>query len=147
MTVASRADLMREFVECLESRKADKALSLCTEGITWETPMGTFKGAESMKRYINWIGEVLDDVKFTESGNGVVEQGDKAFFEHTISGIMQGEKISYLAICSYEFEGDKISRLRTAFDRLTIAEQASSNQFIPKKLVNTIIGQMQKGLN
>ncbi len=147
MTVASRADLMREFVSCCEANDVDKVLTLCTEDIVWETPMGTFKGKEEMKHYMNWIADTVQDFKLTESGNKIVEQGDKAFFEHTMSGVMQGKKVSYLAICAYEFEGDKISRLRTVFDRLTIAEQASSGQFIPKKLINTIIGQMQKGLN
>ena len=72
-------------------------------------------------------------------------QGDKAFFEHSISGIMQGEKAEYLAMCAYEFSDDKINKVRTVFDRLSIAEQASS-KWIEKKFVNTIINQMQKGL-
>ncbi len=144
-TVASKAELMRDFVSSIESNDFDKASALCTDDLTWETSMGTFEGKEGLKRYFDWIADTVEDYKVTETGAGIIEQGDKALFEHEMSGVMQGEKVSFLAMCVYEFSGEKISKLRTVFDRLAIAEQASS-QWLPKKIVNTVVNQLQKGL-
>ncbi len=144
-TVASKADMMREFVSFIESNDFDKASAMCTDDLTWESSNGTFLGKEGLKRYINWMAETVEDYKITETGSGIIEQGDKALFEHTMSGVIEGEKVSFLAMCVYEFSGEKISKLRTVFDRLAIAEQASS-QWLPKKIVNTVVNQMQKGL-
>jgi len=137
---------MTDFVSCVETNNPEKALSLCKEDITWETPMGNFKGENGIKHFFNWLAETVTEFKITESGNGIVEQGDKAFYEHTISGVIQGQKVSYPIICAYEFDGDKIAKLRSVYDRMSIAEQASSGQWFPKKMVNTIVSQMQKGL-
>jgi len=143
---AGKAAIMRDFTSSFQVNDFEKAISLCSDDVTWETSMGKFNGKEGLKRYFDWVAENVKDYKITETGLGILEQDDRAFYEHTISGIMQGEKVEFLAMCTYEFSGDKIKNLRTVFDRLSIAEQASSNQFIPKKLVNTIINQMQKGL-
>ena len=145
MSDEEKAKMMREFVKAIESNDFEKAESLCSDDIVWYTPMSTFKGKEELKRYFDWAAETIKEYKVTETGIGIMVQGDKAFFEHTISGIMQGEKASFLAVCAYEFTENKIKACRTIFDRLTIAEQASS-KWLPKKIVNTIVNQMQKGL-
>ncbi len=141
-----KADIMREFVQCFETKDIEKALSFCTDDIVWETPLGTFKGKEEVIRYLKWNEKTIKDGKFTESGIGILVQGDKAFFEHKFTGIIQGENVSFLAICTYEFSGEKINKLRTVFDRLSIAEQAT-NKWLPKKLVSSIVSQLQKGLD
>ena len=145
MSEDKKAEMMRELVKTFESNDFEKAESLCTDDIVMSTPMGTFKGKDELKSYLNWIADNIKDLKVTEAGNGIMVQGDKAFFEHTFSGIMQGEKAEFLAMCAYEFSDDKINKVRTVFDRLSIAEQASS-KWIEKKFVNTIVNQMQKGL-
>ena len=146
MSNESKAEMMREFVKSFEALDTDKAISFCTEDFEWLTPMKHFKGKEGLKQFMKWLAETVKDYNISESGIGILVEGDKAFFEHTMSGIMQGEKVSFLAICTYEFSGDKIKACRTVYDRLAIAEQASS-QWLPKKLVSTIVNQMQKGLD
>ncbi len=145
MSEDKKAEMMREFVKSFEVNDLDKLASLCTDDIVMSTSMGTFNGKEGLERYFNWITENVKDYKVTEAGNGILVQGDKAFFEHTLSGVMEGEKAEFLAMCAYEFRDDKIKTVRTVFDRLSIAEQASS-KWIEKKFVNTIVNQMQKGL-
>ena len=145
MSEDKKAEILREYVEAFESNNFEKVVSLCTDDIIFESPMGIFRGKEDLKRYFDWLSENITDNKVTEAGNGILVQGDKAFFEHTISGTMQGEKASFLAICAYEFSDDKIKTVRFLFDRLSIAEQASS-KWLEKKFVNTIVNQMQKGL-
>lgn len=146
MSKEKKAEIMREFIKSMEEHDLDKAVSLCTEDFEWLTPMKLFKGEEGLRTFFKWLTETVKNFKVTESGLGIIVDGDKAFFEHIMSGEMQGEKVSFLAICTYEFSGDKIKTSRTVYDRLAIAEQASS-QWLPKKLVNTIITQMQKGLD
>jgi ketosteroid isomerase-like protein len=146
MSNEEKAEMMREFVKALEIFDLEKAYSLCADDLVWVMPMKTYKGKEELRSFFNWLRNTVKDYKITEKGNGILVQGDKAFFEHTMSGIMQGEKVSYLALCAYEFNDGKIKELRTVFDRLAIAEQASS-KWLPKKFVNTIVSQMQKGLD
>ncbi len=146
MSETKRAELMREFVESFAAQDIEKSVSLCTEDVVWETPMGIFKGKEEVKRYMKWNAERNKEVKIAEAGVGILVQGDKASFEHQITGLIDGEKVSFLAMCTYEFSEDQIKTMRTVFDRLALAEQAS-NKWLPKKLVNTIVSQMHKGLD
>jgi ketosteroid isomerase-like protein len=146
MSDKEKVEMLREFVKALEKFDLEKANSFCSDDFIWVLPMKTVKGKEALREIFNWLKETVKDYKIAETGNGVLVQGDLAFYEHTMSGVMQGEKVSYLAMCAYEFKGDKIKECRTVFDRLSIAEQASS-KWLPKKFVNTIVNQMQKGLN
>ncbi len=142
----NKEEIMRNWVDAMQKFDVETALTYCTDDIEWLSPHGHFKGKSEMERYINWLKDNVENFRVEESGHGIIVEGDKAFFEHSMSGIMQGEQVEFTAICSYQFAGDKISKLKTVFDRLSIAEQATS-QWLPKKLVNTIISQMEKGLN
>ena len=145
MSDDKKAEMMREFVKAFESNDLDKLTSLCTDDIVMINSIGTFSGKEGLKHYVDWLANNISDLKIAETGNGILVQGDKAFFEHTFSGTMQGEKAEFLAMCAYEFSDEKIKTVRTIFDRLSIAEQASS-KWIEKKIVNNLVSQMQKGL-
>ena len=146
MSDEKKKEVMHTFVKSFEEMDVEKALSLCTDDVTWTTPFGIFKGKEEVKRYLDWNGTNTKDVKFTESGSGILVQGDIASFEHRISGIMQGEKVDFLAMCTYQFSGDQVKEMKTVFDRLDIAEQATST-WLPKKIVNTLVSQLHKGLD
>ena len=146
MSTEKKTEVMRTFVKCFEEMDVEKALSLVTEDVTWTTPFGVFKGKEEVKRYLDWNGSNSKEVKFTESGPGILIQGDVASYEHRISGIMQGEQVDFLAMCTYQFEGDQVKEMKTVFDRLEIAEQATST-WLPKKIVNTLVSQLNKGLD
>ncbi len=146
MSDEKKKEVMRAFVKSFEEMDVEKALSLLTDDITWVTPFGTFKGKEEVKRYLDWNGKNSKEVKFTESGPGILVQGDIASFEHRISGIMQGEKVDFLAMCTYQFSGDQVKEMKTVFDRLDIAEQATST-WLPKKIVNTLVNKLHKGLD
>ena len=141
-----KAEIMKDFVGAFANNNFEKVKSLCTDDFVWYTPMKKVNGLDDLENYFQWIADTVEGCKVTETGAGIMVKGDTAFFEHTISGRMQGEDVSFLAICIYEFDGDKIKECRTTFDRMAIAEQASSS-WLPKKLVNTIVNQMQKGLD
>ena len=136
--------IMREFVKTLGKEDIEKTLSYFTEDGVWVNPNGTFKGKEELRRYLTVMSESMQDVTVTECGNGIIVQGDKAFFEHVIAGTMKGERAEVLAMCAYEFSGDKIKESRTTYDRLSMAEQAATG--LGKWMVNLIVKQAEKGL-
>lgn len=137
--------VMRDFAGAMASGDVERALSFWADDGTWVCPQGTFKGKEELRRYLTWMLQSMQDVTVAESGLGIMAQGNKAFFEHVIGGTMQGMRAEVLAFCAYEFSGEKIQQVRTAFDRLSLAEQAAKGWFA-RWLVGLIVKQGQKGL-
>jgi limonene-1,2-epoxide hydrolase len=137
---------IRAFLAALQAKDTDKALSLVTEDSVWETPNGTFKGKAGIKRYITWTDKMTPDFKVTESGMGVISQGNIGVIEHTLSGTYEGKKWQQPAICIYEFDGDKIKNMRTFSDRLDLANQVARGP-LARGAVTAIINAMQEGLD
>ncbi len=140
------AGIMRDFAKTMEKGDAEKTLSFFTEDGVWVNPNGTFRGKEELRRSLTWMAQTMRDMSVTECGNGIIVQGNKAFFEHVIAATVEGQKVEVLAMCAYEFRGDKIKETRTTFDRLSLAKQAAKG-WLPKKLVNFMVKQAEKGLH
>jgi len=139
------AGIMRDFVKAMGKGDVEKMLSFLTEDAVWANPNGTFKGKEELRRYLTAMSESMKDITVTECGNGIIVQGNKAFFEHVIGGTIEGRRAEALAICAYEFSGDKIKEVRTTYDRLLMAQQAATG--LGKWMVNMIVKQSEKGLH
>jgi len=140
------AGIMRDFIQALEKKDLEKVLSLCADDAVWVTPEGSFKGKRELKRYLTWLFDVGQNVKVTESGNKIIVQGNRAFYEHTISATFQGRRAEYLAMCAYEFSGEKIQQMRSVQDRLLIAKQAAKG-WLSKWIVNSVVKRAEKGLH
>ena len=145
MTEEKIASIMREFVGTLAKGDVEKGLSCFAEDATWVCPMGTFQGKDELRRYLTWMAQSMQDQTVTESGLGIMVQGNKAFFEHILGGTMEGMRVEALAMCAYEFSDEKIQQIRTVFDRLSMAQQAAKGWF-PKWLVGSIAKRAAKGL-
>jgi uncharacterized protein (TIGR02246 family) len=137
--------IMRDLIKSLEANDVEKTLSFFTDDGVWVNPNGTFKGKAELRRYMTAEAQTMKDVKITETGNKIMVQGDRAFYEHDIAATIEGKRVEGLAMCAYEFSGDKIREVRTVYDRLLMAKQAAKG-WLPKKLVNSIIKQAEKGL-
>lgn len=137
--------IMREFVKTMSDGDVEKSLAYFTEDGIWVTPNGTARGKDELRRYLTVMYDQMRDIKVTECGIGIIAQGNKAFFEHVIAGTMQGKRAEGLAMCAYEFEGDKIKETRTTWDRLSMAQQAVTG-WLPKIMVNMMVRQAEKGL-
>ena len=146
MTEEKIASIMRDCFRALEKGDVEKLLSLSAEDGVWVTPAGTFKGKEELKRYFTWMAESMQNVTITETGNGIMVQGNKAFVEHVIAGTMNGMRSEVLAMCAWEFSDEKVQQVRTAMDRLSMAKQAAKG-WLAKWLVNLIVKQAEKGLH
>jgi len=135
--------IMRNFVKTFGD--VEKMLSYFTEDGGWVNPNGAFKGKEELRRYLTVFCGSMKDVTVTECGNGIIVQGNKAFFEHVVGGTIEGRRAEALAMCAYEFSGDKIKEVRTTYDRLLLAQQAATG--LGKWMVNMIVKQAEKGLH
>ncbi len=137
--------IMREFVKAMAAGDAEKAISYLTEDAVSVTPYGTYKGKEAIKQNVLAMSRNMKDMKVTEAGNGIIIQGDKAFFEHVLSGTFQGQKYEMLAMCAYEFSGDKIKAMRGVYDRLLTAQQCVKG-WPAKPIVNMVVKQTEKAM-
>lgn len=138
--------IMRDCFRAMEKGDVEKGLSFWAEDGVWITPAGTFKGKEELKRYLKWMSESMQDMKITETGNGIIVQGDKAFVEHIIAGTSQGVRGEVLAMCAWEFSNGKIKRMSAVMDRLSQAKQMAKGP-LAKWLVNFIVKRAEKGLH
>ena len=139
MAEAEMANIMREFVGSMGKGDIEKALSYVTDDVDWLSPNGTFKGKGELKRMLS--SESMRNVTATETGNGIMVQGNKAFFEHILEATYRGRKATWLAMCAYEFQGDKIQHIRSTFDRLSLAQQVTSG--LPRMLINQVVKQAE----
>jgi uncharacterized protein (TIGR02246 family) len=114
--------LMRDFIKAQEDGDVEKTLSFFTEDAEYVTPMGTFKGQEELRHYFAHTAETIPDLTITPTGVDILVDGEEAAYEHVISGTYQGKHCEWLALCAYEFKGEKIQSLRTIFDRLSVVE-------------------------
>ncbi len=137
------ANIMRDFVQTLAKGEVEKTLSFFTEDAVFVTPNGTFKGKDELRSYLSAQAKSMEDRTATETGNGIMVEGNKAFFEHVLGATVQGRRAEFLAMCAYEFSNGKIKEVRTTYDRLLIAQQAVKG-WLPKMLVNLIVKQSEK---
>ncbi|MGB6369835.1 MAG: nuclear transport factor 2 family protein [Atribacterota bacterium] len=138
--------IMRNFKEAYNKKDIEESLSFFAEDADWVNPDGVFKGKEEIKSYFKWVFETVPDQKVIESGVKIIAEEDRAVYEHILEGSYEGMKYQILALCIYEFKGDKIQHVRSAYDRLSLAKQATKGK-IAKTAVNSIIKQMEKGLH
>jgi hypothetical protein len=146
MSAEQVKNIMGKFRGALESKDVDKILSFFTDDAEWHAPEGSFKGKEQIRRYVLWNKQTTPDLKITEVGVKIVAESDTGAYEHMLSGTIDGVKWDTLGLCIYEFTGDKIKSIRSVYDRLSIAKQASKG-IMAKSAVNGILKRMEKGLH
>ncbi len=139
------AGIMREFAKGWEVGDAEKMAAYFTDDAIVTNPYGTFKGKEAIKGSFAAMFKNMQNIKVTETGNGIIVQGDKAFFEHVISGTYLGLKYEFLGMCAYEFSGEKIKNMRTVYDRLLVASQCAKG-WLAKPIVNMVVKQSDKAM-
>ena len=139
------ASLMRDCMKVLENKDGPRMLSFFAEDGVWVTPEGTFRGKPELKRYLKWWFDSSQDIKITESGNGIIVQGNKAFYEHVVTSTVRGKRVAALVMCSWEFTDGKIQHIRTVHDRLALVKQAARG-WPARWIVNSIVKQAEKGL-
>ena len=137
---------VRGLNEALVKMDLEKLVSPYAEDAVLATPEGRFEGKQKIRQYWNWQFGLASELKSTETEFHMVVEGNKLAAEHIIEATMKnGMKWSAPISCLYEFSDGAIKLHRMTFDRLTIARQAAKG-WLPKKIVNSVVGQMEKGL-
>jgi ketosteroid isomerase-like protein len=138
-------DAIRGFLNSLMEGDVTKSLSFLTQDVVWVVPQGTFKGSAEVQKYLTWMKQTIKDSKYTETGIGILAQGNTAVIEHNMAGTYNGMKWEVPGMCIYQFTGEKIQNVRAFYDTLAIAKQATKG-WIPKMAVNSVVKATVKGL-
>jgi hypothetical protein len=144
MTDEQMKNAIRGFLQASTAGDVDKALSFLAADAMWVGPDGTFKGTVEIQRYLTAMNQIFKDGKATETGIGILIEGNIGVIEHNLSGIMRGLKGEIPAVCIYEFKNDKIQNIRGFFDRLALAKQGARGPS-EKMVVNMVVNSMEKG--
>ncbi len=139
--------LIRGFVDAFAERDVEKTFSFLAEDAVWVAPEGTFKGKEEIKRLLIWSVQSAPEMKFRDTGIGIMVKGNKAVYEYVTEAVTsEGVKFETLGICVYEFKDEKIQQHRALYDRLSVGKQAAKGWFA-KRAINYMIGRYEKGLH
>ena len=141
MSDEKNVSIIREFIKSMEGSDVEKTLSLFTNDGSWTCPIGTFQGSTELRRFFS--SSTVTDVKFTEYGNGVIIQGDRASFEHILAETIQGRKTETPASLMLELKDGKIQRAHLVFDMLSVLKQAAK-WWQGRPLINFIVKQSEK---
>ncbi len=146
MTEEQIKTAIRGFLQSSVAGDVTKALSFLVDDAVWVAPQGTFKGTTEIKRLLTWNNQIAKDSTVTETGIGIVTQGNIGIIEHNLSSITDGEKWEIPAVCIYEFKDDKIQNMKGFYDTLGLAKQASKGPFA-RMVVNMVVNRTEKGLH
>jgi ketosteroid isomerase-like protein len=135
---------VREFLTAFSARDAEKALAFLTDDATWVTPAAKYQGKQAIGRYLDWEFDVVPTLTITETGAGLMVQGNQALIEHTLAGTVRGEPCQWLGMCAYEFRDGKIQEMRTVFDRMTLVQQSATG-WLESKIVDAVASQTESG--
>lgn len=146
MTEEEIRSTIRSFLTAISKGDVDGALSYFTEDGTWTNPEGSFQGKEELRRYLTWLSEGVKDMTYTESGIGLMVQGDQAAYEHEFEGTWEGESVKWLALCGYNMAEGKVRHVRTVYDRLSVVQQAARG-WLEETMINAIVKRAERGLH
>ncbi len=145
MTEEERKSIVRQFLAAFAERDIEKALAFLTEDATWITPGGRYEGKPAVRRYMAWEAKSVPTLTITETGAGLMVQGDQALIEHTLAGTIRGEPCEWLGMCAYEFRNSKIQEVRTVFDRMALLQQSATG-WLESKIVDAVARPTESGL-
>ena len=144
MTDQQIKDAIRGFLKSWTAGDTKQALSFFAEDGVLVGPAGTFKGTAQIEKYLTWVNRMTKDFKVTETGIGIITQGDTGVIEYNLSGISRGMKWKLPGIAIYEFKNGKIANMRGVYDILSRSQQTTKG--LSKWIVNLVVNGARKGL-
>lgn len=138
-------EAIRGFMSAWTKGDIKQASSYFAEGSVWVTPLGTFEGIGQIEKFANWIIQGTKDFTLTETGAGIIVQGNFAAIEHNISGVINGLPYTVPGCCFYEFKDGKFVSVKTFLDVLSQAQQITPDG-PAKEGINAIVQATRQGL-
>ncbi len=136
---------IRGFIKAGMAKDSKQAVSYLAPDAVWREPGGVHRGASEIGAYMDLINKSVQDYRIVENGMGMVVQGNTGVIEHDLMGTTRGKKWQVPATCIYEFKNDKIQTIRTFYDRLSQAKQATKGM-LQTWVVNSVVKGMEKSL-
>ena len=140
----SSRDILSGFIESLNNRDMEKALSFFDENAEWITPEGKFTGRGELGPYLKWFGENILDVRVAD--RGLISQGRLSACEMVLEGNSEGENWEVTALSICELTDARIIYMRTVYDRLGVAKQVA-REGLAGLAVSKIVERMEEGLH
>jgi ketosteroid isomerase-like protein len=145
MTEEQVKEAIRGFLKAMAAGDVKQAVSFMATDVIWTEPNGVHKGQAEVGTYVEKIKKIVQEYQVTETGIGIVVQGNTGIIEHNLAGVTDGKKWGIPAMCIYEFQNDKMQNIRTFYDRLSQAKQVAGG-IIAKTAINSVINAMEKQL-
>lgn len=141
------AATVSDFVKSFSEKNIAKVLSLFHNDAIWIVPEGTLSGQTEFRQYLARSFESNGSLYIADTGINLIVQGNSGVLEYVFSGTTSNNTPwEVLAFCTFEFNGSKIKRLTTVYDRLAMAQQTASD-WMAKMAVNSVVNRMEKGLH
>ncbi|MFL5782241.1 MAG: nuclear transport factor 2 family protein [Thermoleophilaceae bacterium] len=117
----SREDLVRSVVAAVNARDADAYIACCTANVELHSPIsplhGVHEGPDGIRRFLAEIEEAGPDFHLEIERLELVGDRALAFVLASASGRTSGVALSREVGNVYEFEGDRIRRVRIYGER------------------------------
>ncbi len=146
MVDEKRLSVAEDFLRSLKAKHVEQVLTSFPEDGVWIAPEGTFTGKPRIEGYLAWQFGQGQDFKITESGNGVVIEANRAFIEYTVAYKKAGERVEYTVLCALELKDQKVARVRTVYDRLSLERQTATSR-VSRWAVDRILREAERGLH
>jgi len=142
MSMKDRKDVVRKLARAFARNNVEKVISLCTEDVTIIDPVGTLKGSEGVRLWMNRIFNRFPKtaIKITR----LIGEKNRIVKEYLFEGTTpEGVTVSLPAVGIYEFRGKKVQKLTQFYDTLTIAQRVVKG-WLEKRAINSIINQLKR---
>lgn len=146
MSAETLSNIVADFVNSIAANDIDRTLSLCTDQTTWIVPEGTLSGKNEIKQYIIRLNDLNQNIEIKDTGIGLIIRGNECVHEYIFKGTTsEGMPWTVLALSIYEFNGNKIKRIITVFDRLALVRQTAKGRLV-QMAVNSVVNHAERGM-
>ena len=132
----------RAFIEAILKKDVEKMLTCFQDDATLQTPDGTFKGKDQLRRLFTAEMQ-FPSVKVTDYGIGLMFKGNLGIFEFDQEASYQGKKFKVHGASIGEMKDGKFQSMRNYYDRLSIAKQVVTG-WMATRAVNSLVNGMEK---
>jgi ketosteroid isomerase-like protein len=117
----SREELVKKAISAVNRRDLDAYLDCCTDDIELHTPVAPFAGAHEgpagIRRFFQDLEDASPDFRLELERLELVGDQALAFLRSHASGRISGVPLDVETANIYDFEGDRIQRVRIFTDR------------------------------
>src|SRR5439155_24492572 len=117
----SREDLVKSAISAVNDRDVEAYLACCTDDVQLYTPLahftGPYEGPTGVRRFFRDMEDTSPDFHLELERLELVRDQALAFLRTDASGRVSGVPLDFETANVYDFEGDRIKRIRIFSDR------------------------------